>query len=146
MKLKTAKKVFDNLVSDTIKNSENKVYQDFILILTSLEKRDLSEKEMQSIELELDRLKLEEPTKNNRRYYKKSLNQFKEFLRTKFSLTSKRHYTSIGMSLGMCFGVVFGSLIERTKGISMGLSFGMLIGLLIGVYMDNQAASQGRVI
>lgn len=146
MTLNKATKFFEELQSETSRNSEIKFYQEFIQILSRLKKRILSETEIHAIELELDALDLNSKTENNKKYYKKALGKFKKYLKTKFSLIPKGYYTAIGMSLGMCFGVAFGSLINENLGISTGLTIGLFIGLLIGGYMDGQAKDQGRVI
>ena len=49
MTLKNAINYFESLVAETIRISEIKVYQEFIQIITSLEKKGLSENEIQSI-------------------------------------------------------------------------------------------------
>ncbi len=146
MTLNKAYDFFESLVSETSKKSEIKVYQEFIQILSGLGKRNLSEREILSIELELDALDLYSNPNNNKKYFNKALSKFKEYLKIEFSLISEGYYTALGMSLGICFGVAFGSLIDEKLGVSTGLVVGMVIGLLIGSYLDNQAKAQGKVI
>jgi hypothetical protein len=57
MTLKYVSNLFENLIDETSKKSEIKIYQEFIQIITSLENKDLSENEIKSIEKELDRIK-----------------------------------------------------------------------------------------
>ena len=150
MTLKNALNYFESLVSETSKKSETKVYQEFIQVITGLEKRNLSEAEIQSIEIELDALNLNSTTKNNKKYFNKALRQFKKYLKDTFSLTSKGYYTNLYSGLGLSFGLLFGvailSNLERSLGISLGLIGGMLIGLIIGRNMDSKAVAEGRVL
>ncbi len=138
--------LFKSLTIDASKKSEIKIYEDFIQILNDLKKRNLSEDEIQSIELELGNLQLKSNPNNRKKYYKNALRQFKKYLKAEFSLVSKGYYTAIGISLGLCFGVAFGSLIEEKLGLSSGLAIGMFIGLIIGRNMDTQAEKEGRVL
>lgn len=139
-------KFFNILRNQTTQKSELKVYDDFINTLTRLHKRNLSADDITIVEAKLDDLKLKSNTNNERRYYKKSLNNLKEYLKKEFSLVSKGYYTAIGMCLGMCFGVAFGTAIEKSIGTSSGLVFGMLIGIGIGTIMDAKAEKEGNVL
>jgi len=139
-------KLFNTLKSQTTKKSELKVYDDFIQTLTMLSKRDLPTGNLISIETKLNDLKLKSNPENKKKYFRKALNSFKEYLKTEFSLVSKGYYTAIGISLGMCFGVAFGSVIQESIGTSSSLVFGMLIGLCIGRIMDIKAEKEGKVL
>jgi hypothetical protein len=139
-------KFFNILRNQTTQKSELKVYDDFINTLTRLHKRNLSADNITIVEAKLDDLKLKSNTNNERRYYKKSLHNLKEYLKKEFSLVSKGYYTAIGMCLGMCFGVAFGTAIEKSIGTSSGLVFGMLIGIGIGTIMDAKAEKEGNVL
>jgi len=139
-------KLFNTLKSQTTKKSELKVYDDFIQTLTMLSKRDLPTGNLISIETKLNDLKLKSNPENKKKYFRKALNSFKEYLKTEFSLVSKGYYTAIGISLGMCFGVAFGSVIQESIGTSSSLVFGMLIGLCIGRIMDVKAEKEGKVL
>jgi len=150
MTLKNALNYFESLVSESSKKSEIKVYEEFIHIITGLEKRDLSDSEIQSIEVTLDELKLNSISTNNKKYFTKALQQFKKYLKDTFSLTTKGYYTNMGIGLGSLFGVVFGIVVlssfDRSLGISLGLTFGMVIGLIIGRYLDAQAMASGKMV
>ena len=150
MTLKNTINFFESITSETSKKSEIKIYQNFIQIIIDLEKRNLSEDEIQSIETELDNLDLESNPKNRKRYFKKTLRKFETYLKDTFSLTTARHYTALygglGLSFGMLFGVVFLSDLERSLGISLGLIGGMVVGSTIGHYLDSKALAEGKVI
>jgi hypothetical protein len=146
MTINTAHTLFEKRISETSKKSELKVYTKFLHILSKLKTRDFSEKEIKSIEKELDSLALEANPKNRKRYYTKTLGIFETYLKDTFSLTAPGYYTGLGIALGMCFGVAAGSLIEKTMGVSSGLALGMLIGLCVGRYMDSKAKIAGNML
>lgn len=150
MTLNNAIDFFESLQAKTTNKSELKVYQEFIHILTSLKKRNMSDAELQSIEDALDGLDLISTPKNNRKHYSLALRKFKKYLKDSFSLVSKSHFTNLGIGLGMSFGVVFGIVVlsgfERSLGIAFGIGFGMLVGLVIGRRLDDKATAEGRVL
>ena len=150
MTIQEAYNIFESFKTETSKRSEIKVYNKFLDILTSLENKEFSKEEMQSIETELDRLKLNARPENRKRYFKKALGEFQKYLKKNFSLTPERYFTGMGIGLGASFGVVLGILIgerfERSLGISLGVSFGLLIGLLVGRYLDSQAKAEGKML
>ena len=150
MTLNNAHIFFESLVSETSKKSEIKIYEKFIHVLSDLKTRDFSEHEIQSIEIELDLLNLNSEPKNRKRYFKKALYNFEKYLKETHSLTTKGHYTSLGVGLGSCFGVVFGMSIlsgfDHSLGMSLGIGLGMMVGLLIGRHLDSQAVTEGRAI
>ena len=150
MKLKNAMIFFENLVAETSRKSEIKVYQEFIQIITSLEKKGLTENEIQSIEMKLDNLNLKSNSVNRKKYFKKAINDFKKYLKDTFSLTTKGYYTTFYGGLGLVFGLLFGvailSNLERSLGISLGLTGGMVIGSIMGRSKDAQAKTSGKML
>ena len=81
MTLKNATNFFESLVSETSKKPEIKVYQEFIQIITGLEKKDLSESEILAIETELNSLNLKSNPENRKKYFKKVLSKFEKYLK-----------------------------------------------------------------
>lgn len=150
MTIKNAINLFNRLVSETTKKSEIKVYRDFIEILTNVEKRNLTESEVESIEKKLDALELTSTTTNKKRHFKKAIQQFKKYLKDTFSLITKGHYAglgiAIGASTGLLLGVIFLPGLERSLGISLGISVGTLIGIIIASYLESQAKASGNLI
>jgi len=150
MTLKNALNYFKNLVSKASKKSEIKVYQEFIRIITELEKRDLSETEIHSLETTLDTLGLNSANTNHKKHFNKALKRFKKYLRDAFSLTTKGYYTNIGIALGSSFGILFGivflSSFERSLGITLGILIGMVTGLIIGRNLDAEAEASGKTV
>jgi hypothetical protein len=150
MTLKNAINFFESLEAETSSKPEIKVYQEFIKIITSLEKKSLSENEIQTIETELDRLNLKSNSLNRKKYFKIALSDFKKYLKDTFSLTTKGYYTTFYGGLGLVFGLLFGvailSNLERSLGISLGLIGGMVVGSIMGRSKDSQAKTSGKML
>lgn len=150
MTLKNAINHFNQLIPETTKKSEIRIYRDFIHILTSLEKRNLPEPEVQSIERALDALDLNSNVRSKKRHYSKALHQFKIFLKNTFSFITKGYYTELavtfGASAGLLLGILFLSDLDRSLGISLGIIAGTVIGLLAAKYLDEQAKASGNFI
>jgi len=150
MTLKNAINFFESLEAEKSSKPEIKVYQEFIKIITSLEKKSLSENEIQTIETELDRLNLKSNSLNRKKYFKIALSDFKKYLKDTFSLTTKGYYTTFYGGLGLVFGLLFGvailSNLERSLGISLGLIGGMVVGSIMGRSKDSQAKTSGKML
>jgi hypothetical protein len=150
MTLQEAINFFESLKTETTKKSEIRIYEKFLHILTQLKSKAFTKEEFQTIEAELDSLKLNSNPKNRKKYFKKALSKFESYLKDTFSLTSKWYYTILGIVFGPAFGVLLGVLIgdhfERSLGISFGISFGLLIGMLVGGYKDSQAKAAGNML
>lgn len=149
-----ASEFLNTLRAQTDKKRERKVYNCFIRTLTSLEKRDLTENQLQLIEENLASLTLKTPTENKKKYYKQRLAEFKAFLKKEFSFTTEKHYTELGMIYGMIFGtsiglsigVAFDPVFGTSIGLSVGTGIGMVFGMMYGARKDAEAKRLGRVI
>ena len=150
MTLNKAIKHLENLVSETSKKSEIKVYEKFLHILNQLNLRACSKDEIESIETELDNLDLESNPENKKKHFKKALSKFEKYLKEKFSLTTEGYYTKLYVGLGLSFGLMFGvailSNLERSLGISLGLIGGMVVGSLMGRNKDAQIKAAGNML
>lgn len=150
MKIQEAYNLFDRLKIETTKKSEIKVYEKFLHILSELNDREFSKKEIQFIEKGLDSLDLESNPKYRKRYFRKALNKFETSLKDRLSLTTSDYYTNLGITLGSSFGMLFGlvvfSSLERSMGLVVGMAIGMLIGQYIGSKMDSQAKIAGNML
>lgn len=154
MDISRASELLTTLQSQTDKKSEKKVYTCFLRILESLKIRDLAIHESQLISDSLFSLQLETPAENKKKYYRKKLCEFKDFLRNEFSFTTEKHYTEIwtnyGMSLGAGIGLSIGIAIDpalgSSFGMSIGIGIGMVLGMMYGSKKDAEAKREGRVI
>lgn len=143
MNINEASDFFKNLTTNTNEKSEIRIYQKFIAILSDLENKNLTEKQLKSIEEKLETLNIKANPENRNKYFNQKLKEFSKYLKEKLSLISEGHYTAIGTSLGTSFGVVFGVVYTN---ISYGIIFGLLIGLIIGAVMDSKAKKEGKVL
>jgi hypothetical protein len=148
MTTEEASNLFEILKSQHTRKSDIKVYEKFLHILTGLKLRHFSKYETQSIETELDSLKL---NPNNRtKHIKKALSKFEKYLKESFSLTTKGHYANLysglGLSIGLLFGMVFLSHLDLNWRISLSLMGGLLVGYVIGKSMDSQAEIAGKTL
>lgn len=147
MTINKAKDYLNTLLNTSTKKSEIRVYQKFVLVLTGLENRNLSNGQINLIEQKLTALELNQQTKNRKRYIGKKLNTFVNYLDTAFSFILKDHFANYGLSIGMVFGVAIGTAIFRDSGGSTtGMCIGMFAGYIIGLYLDNEAAKNGKVL
>lgn len=146
MTLKDALYYFENIISNTSKRSIIQPCSEFIRIIQNLEKRNLSEKDIKSIELELDILGMNPMTTR----FSKPLGIFKTFLLKTFSLSTKGHYTNMGLALGISMGTMLGSfhlsLFGGSLGISLGMCLGMAVGITIGHKKDAAAEAAGTML
>lgn len=147
MTINKAKDYLNTLLNTSTTKSEIRVYQKFVLVLTGLENRNLSNGQINLIEQKLTALELNQQTKNRKRYIGKKLNTFVTYLDTAFSFILKDHFANYGLSIGMVFGVAIGTAIFRDSGGSTtGMCIGMFIGYIIGLYLDNEAAKNDKVL
>ena len=154
MNISATSELLNNLLSETDKKSEKKIYNCFIRTLSSLKKRDLTENQLQLIQEKLSSLNLMTTTENRKKFYKQKLSEFKTFLKNEFSFTPEKYYTELGMIYGMIFGtgigLSIGTAINPVLGTSIGLSIGtgvgMALGMVYGARKDADAKRQGRVI
>ena len=150
MTIKETKTLFEELLSKASKKSEIRLYEKFVYILTQLSTREFKEKEIQTIETELEKLQPNTNKPHKLRFSQKALYKFETFLKKTFSLTTKDHYTTLGTALGMSFGIAFGltllSSLERSMGITIGLCAGMILGMVVGKSMDAKAKRESRVL
>jgi hypothetical protein len=150
MTLQEAYKVFESLKTETTKKQEIKVYEKFLHILSELKTKTFSEDEIQSIETELDGLNLKSNPTNRKKYFKKVLSKFENYLKDTFTLTTAGYYTKLYAGLGLSFGLLFGvailSNLESSLGISLGLIGGMVVGSIMGRNKEAEAKAAGNIL
>ena len=149
MKIKRTLNFFLNLKNDSNEKSEIKIYAKFIEILLDLKNRDLTQKQVQSIEFELENLNLNSESDNGKRILKQKLSQFQKFLKDKHSLVYEGYYAGIGAGTGIVLGSIFSILFQSELGaysILIGINGGMILGAIIGGIRDSEAKKQGRVL
>jgi hypothetical protein len=150
MTLQEAYKVFESLKTETTKKQEIKVYEKFLHILSELKTKTFSEDDIHSIEKELDGLNLKSNPTNRKKYFKKVLSKFENYLKDTFTLTTAGYYTKLYAGLGLSFGLLFGvailSNLESSLGISLGLIGGMVVGSIMGRNKEAEAKAAGNIL
>jgi len=150
MNINETSEFFKSLISETKKKSEIKIYNDYLVILSALKEKELTEEELQSIDKKLNNLDLKANPEKRKKHLKLKLQEFTTYLKKEFSLITEGYYSAIGIALGPGFGMVFGiiflSFIERSLGLTYGIMAGMVIGYFIGLNFDANAEKQNRVL
>ncbi len=150
MKIHQASEIFKDLLSETDKKSDKKIYQQLLGVLAHLKERDLTEEQLRAIEVEIGGLTLERPPASNLSHLKRDSRRFMKFPRDKLSFISEGHYLALGMGFGVAFSAAFGTIIEHFFGISagagIGMGMGMIVGMIIGIYMDKEAEKLNRLL
>jgi len=154
MKLSEALDFLENLIEETNNKSESKIYQGFINVLSNLKNRELTEQQVNSIELKLDSLDLSANSKNRKKYLNRKFTEFTTYLKKEFSFVTAGYYTGIGMIYGMIFGpglglvlgTAFGGGTGTGIGLSIGAGIGMVFGMMFGAAKDAEAKKQNRVL
>jgi len=145
---------FNDLLKQTDKKWEAKMYRGFLDVLSNLKSRGLTEQEVKSIESKLDELDLKSVYKGRKRHLRQKFSKFTTFLKKEFSLVPEGYYTQMGMIFGMIFGnaigmsigTAFGGGTGIAIGISMGTGIGMAIGIVYGAAKDKEAKKQDRIL
>ncbi|WP_415373847.1 hypothetical protein [Patiriisocius sp. Uisw_017] len=143
----------NDLLSQTEKKREKKVYSCFIKTVSSLKKRALSGIQLQLINEKLTSFNLKASTENRKTYVRQKHVEFRTFLKNEFSLTPKNHYTEQGVIYGMIFGTSLGLSIGiaidpkfgTSIGLSIGTGVGMTLGMLYGARKDAVAKRKDKV-
>ena len=149
MKITETLNLFLSLKNNSNEKSEIRVYDKYIGILSDLETRDLTQKQIQLIESELETLNLNTEFDHRSKYLKQKLSKFQKFLKDRLSLVSKGYYAGIGTGAGIVIGSIFSILFQSVLGaysILIGINGGMILGAILGGIRDSEAKKQGRVL
>ncbi|MFP2996964.1 hypothetical protein ABN763_13690 [Spongiivirga sp. MCCC 1A20706] len=150
MTIEKAIETFDNLKNNTSRKVEIKIFRDFQTILSNLLERNLTNKQLEKVESQLEKIDFSPHKKSTARHFSIQLSNFKTFLKSELSLITKGYYVgiglAIGMSLGMSIGIGFMSLIGISLSMIGGMIVGMIIGMAIGQTMDKKAEDENRVL
>jgi len=150
MNINEASDFLKGLISETNKKTEIKIYTDFIVVLSALKNRELTEEELESIEKKLNNLKLKAHPEKKKNYFRQQLSEFETYLKKEFSLITEGYYTALGIAIGPGFGMVLGMIVlnflERSLGMTYGMIGGMVLGYFIGRNLDAKAEKENRVL
>lgn len=123
-------------LSKTNKKSEIKTFEKFIALLQNLKEKDLSPEQIDGIESYLHYLELEKIPSFSNEMYKKKLDKFKKYLKTKLRFVPKNHYTTWTASFGLSFAIGFAIQNNIDNSIKIGVVSVALVIIGIGILMD----------
>jgi len=131
---------FKRLLSKTTKNSEIRIFNRFISILTNLKNKDLTPAQLNSIEAYIHYLELEKIPSFSNELFKQKLNKFRKHLKTKLRFVPHSFYTTLGVS----FAIPFGIGIVVTNGIGITIILIVVFIIAAGIIKDAFIKKQGR--
>ncbi len=128
----------------TIDRAEFKTFENFIKILSNLKEKELSQEQLDNIEIYIKYLALEKIPSFNNEIFKQKLASFKKFLRRKMKFVPYNYYTTFGVSFAISFAVGFG--IDAGISITNKLIVISAVSLLIfiGIIIDASIKRQER--
>ena len=135
-------------ISSDIKLSS--IYSQFEELLREIEKKQLSQDIIDSINHDVQELNSSSLTGNElRKLVKQKQTKILKELEKDFKIVPKNHYRNIWLVLGMSafgipIGMAFGVSIGNMGMLAIGLPIGMGVGIAVGSYMDKKAADEGR--
>ncbi|MCH6198815.1 hypothetical protein MMU07_04455 [Aquiflexum sp. LQ15W] len=128
----------------------NKKIGCFSALIDELSKRQLSEKEVEIINTEIQTVNtFSGSEKDFTKILAKSQSNVLKVIEKESKLVVKNHYRNLWLALGMSafgvpLGVAFGISIGNLAFLGIGLPIGMGIGIAVGTSLDNKAAEEGR--
>ena len=128
----------------------NEVYAQFTKLLIELEKRELPDKLVASINKDIDEINsISNIGKELKKQIIERLQRIIKLLEKDIKLVPRNYYRNMWMMLGMAvfglpMGVVFGTSLGNMAYLGIGLPIGVAIGLGVGDGMDKKALKEGR--
>ena len=128
----------------------NEIYAQFTKLLIELEKRELADEIVVSINQDIDEINSMTTIKKElRKQIKLRLQRIIKLLEKEVKLVPRNYYRNMWLVLGMAafglpMGVAFGTSLGDMAYIGLGLPIGMAIGQGVGDGMDKKAMKEGR--
>lgn len=128
----------------------NEMHSQFTKLLAELEKRELPEEIVISINNEIDAINsIADIGKELRKQIRRRSNRIVRLLEKDLKLVPINHYRNMWMALGMAvfgipLGAAFGSSLGNMAYLGIGLPIGFAIGLSFGTGLDKKALKEGR--
>lgn len=135
-------------VKKDIKSSQ--FFNQLGLILNELRNRDIPEKIIESIKIDIEEINSTLKTGNIlQKVLKQKRFKIIKLLEKELKIVPKNYYRNlwfiVGMSVfGLPLGVAFGTSIGNMGLLGIGLPIGMVIGMAVGSRMDKKALEEGR--
>jgi hypothetical protein len=128
----------------------NEIYAQFTKLLIELEKRELPDEIVVSINKDIVEINSITHEGNElRKHTKQRLQRIIKLLEKDLKLVPRNYYRNMWMMVGMAvfgipMGVAFGASLGNMGYLGIGLSIGLAIGLGVGYGMDKKAFKEGR--
>ena len=128
----------------------NELISQFTKLLNELEKRELPDEIVSSINNDIDEINAVTGTGNElKKQLERRLQKIFKLLEKNLKLVPKNYYRNMWMALGMAvfglpIGILMGVCWDSMAYLSIGLPIGLVIGLGLGAGMDNKALKEGR--
>ena len=128
----------------------NKINAQFTKLLIELEKRELPDEIVFSINKDIDEINsISNIGSELRKQIKQRLKRIIELLEKDLKLVPRNYYSNMWMMLGMAvfgipMGVAFGTSLGNLAYLGIGLPIGLAIGQGVGDGMDKKALKEGR--
>lgn len=131
-------------LSKTKEKSEVKTFKKFIELLESLNDKDLSTEQLESIESYIQYLELEKIPSFNNEIYDQKLAKLNKHLKAKLRFVPKNHYTIWTASFSLTFAIAFIVQPNIASYLKLGVVSLALIIIGIGVFADSRIRKQDR--
>ena len=128
----------------------NGIYSQFTKLLIELEKRELPDEIVISINSDIDEINsITNIGTELRKQIKQRLQRIIKLLEKDLKLVPRNYYRNIWMAKGMAvfgipMGAAFGTSLGNMAYLGIGLPIGLAIGLGFGIGMDKKALKEGR--
>jgi len=128
----------------------NEIYSQFTNLLIELNKRELPDEIVISINRDIDEINSLNMSGNElMKQVKKRLRRIIKLLEKDLKLVPKNYYRNMWMALGIAvfgipIGAAFGTSLGNMAYLGIGLPIGLVIGLRLGDGMDKRALKEGR--
>ncbi|WP_373722504.1 hypothetical protein [Bacteroides heparinolyticus] len=128
----------------------NEIFSQFTKLLIELEKREIPDEIVISINKDIDEINSITNIGNElKKQIKQRLQRIIKLLERNLKLVPRNYYRNMWMALGMAvfgipMGVAFGTSLGNMAYLAIGLPIGLAIGLGVGEGMDKKALKEGR--
>ncbi len=134
------------------------LFERFVLLLTELEKLNLTSEKKYAIEAKLDSLDLQKEVRNKRRYLAKRLKIFEAYLRKKHNIHARGFYSWLGMfiggmvaTLGLLPIAILAIMLKSSEIVIFSVSMVWFLAIVfvcihIGRKMDTKAEKKGKIL
>ncbi|MEZ7504934.1 hypothetical protein [Flavobacterium sp. Arc2] len=128
----------------------HKIYLQFGELLKELNKKELSQSSVKTINNEVEELNASLLTEDKlRKLVKQKQTKILKQVEKEFKIVPKNYYRTLWLAVGMSafgvpIGVVFGLSVGNMGLLGVGLPIGMVIGMAVGAKLDQNALGAGK--